>query len=196
MTTQILLPGFEPAQKPNKSLFFAIFPDSRAVRHIAKLANQLRGINRLAGKVQREESFHVTLSHIDDYVDVPDTVIDQAKKAATLVSGPAFELAFDRAASFPRGHSKPFVLRTGNSNTALFEFQKELVSAMKGVGLKVTRQKNFVPHLTLLYDDKNVGELEVAMVGWRVKEFALVISHQGESRYEIVGSWQLPEPDA
>lgn len=197
MTTQILLPGFEPAGKPDKSLFFALFPDSNTIRRVAKLAGQLRSANRLSGKVRRAESFHVTLSHIDDFVDVPGSIVEQARAAANRVWAPAFDLGFDRAASFLRGgHDKPFVLRCSSANTALLGFQQQLIDAMNGAGLKVARQKHFVPHLTLLYDEKSIGELEIASVGWRVKDFALVLSHQGESRYEILGSWQLPEPVA
>lgn len=197
MTTQISLPGIEPAQEPTKRVFFALFPDDNTVRHLAKLAGRLRSASRLGGNVLRAESFHVTLFHIDDYVEVPPDIVARARQAGSLICAPAFELGFDRAVSFLRGErNKPFVLRCSDANVALLDLQQELLSAMRSAGLKIPRQNNFVPHLTLLYDEKIIGELAIARVGWRVREFALVLSHLNESRYDILGSWQLQEPVA
>jgi RNA 2',3'-cyclic 3'-phosphodiesterase len=197
MTTQILLPGFEPPPLRNKSLFFAILLNKETAGPVSKLAKQLRSTHRLGGNVLRAESFHISLSHIDDYADVPDSIIELAREAAGLVKAPAFELVLDRALSFPRGRQdKPFVLSSSNTSAALAAFQKELFNSMKGAGLKPSLQKNFIPHLTVLYDEKSITEHEIPVVRWTVREFALVLSHQSESRYEILGSWRLPEPAA
>jgi 2'-5' RNA ligase len=50
---------------------------------------------------------------------------------------------------------------------------------------------NFTPHLTLSYDNYRIKERFVEPISWTVREFELVLSLVGETKYEVRGRWQL-----
>jgi len=79
---------------------------------------------------------------------------------------PPVDVAFDRVSSFPgRRNKKPFVLRAGaDANAgALHDFQKTLGIALQTAGLAVKVNSHFTPHVTLLYDERHLGALFVAI---------------------------------
>lgn len=50
------------------------------------------------------------------------------------------------------------------------------------------------PHLTLRWDAKVIPEYQLdAPISWTAREFALVKSYRGQSRYDIAGRWPLLE---
>jgi 2'-5' RNA ligase len=53
------------------------------------------------------------------------------------------------------------------------------------------RERAFVPHVTLLYDARNVTVQPVDPLGWTVREFVLVHSLLGQTRYRVLGRWTL-----
>jgi 2'-5' RNA ligase len=50
---------------------------------------------------------------------------------------------------------------------------------------------NFTPHLTLSYDNCRIKERFVQPISWTVREFKLVLSLVGETKYDFLGRWQL-----
>ena len=51
--------------------------------------------------------------------------------------------------------------------------------------------RRWMPHITLLYDGRGIGEHVVEPVRWTVKELVLVHSLLGQSRYIPLGRWSL-----
>jgi 2'-5' RNA ligase len=105
---------------------------------------------------------------------------------------PPFELAFDRVVSFEnKSGYHPLVLHGSDGVAGLMIFRRELGTAMEKVGLWRCVKPHYLPHVTLLYDERRVTELVVETVGWTVKEFALVHSLYGRARYVQLGQWPL-----
>lgn len=50
---------------------------------------------------------------------------------------------------------------------------------MSSTGLGASAKKEFSPHVTLLYAERNVEELPIEPIGWTVNEFVLIHSMRG-----------------
>jgi RNA 2',3'-cyclic 3'-phosphodiesterase len=57
-------------------------------------------------------------------------------------------------------------------------FGKSIV-AMSSKGLRYLAKKEFTPHITLLYAERNVEEHPIEPIGWTVNEFVLIHSMRG-----------------
>jgi 2'-5' RNA ligase len=95
----------------------------------------------------------------------------------------SFNVTFDRASSFAGKPGKlPFLLR-GKAGVAVLKiFQGGVITALQRAGL-AHRVGVFTPHVTLLYAARSVAVQPVAPVNWIVREFVLVHSELGKTRY-------------
>ena len=184
MAEQLPLPGFAAKPRPTDGFFFAIFPDDAAAARIEQLAHRLRGDHGLTGKPLAMARFHVSLHGFGEYVGLPQVVVAAANRIAASVTAPAFAVTFDRAMSFRgRPANRPLVLYGGDGVAALMAFQQTLDAAMMRAGLGGRAQRRSAPHVTLLYDDRTVPEQAVETISWTVREFLLVHSLLGRSKY-------------
>ena len=192
MTDQLSLIGFPSAPKPTDRLFFGLRPDTSVPPRLTQIAERLRTGHGLKGKPLPPERFHVTLVHLGDYHGVPTGLVKTATAAAATVVAPPFEAVFDRAGSFsgkPRNH--PLVLRGGRGLDQLAALQQALAGALQQAGLGRHASGPFTPHVTLLYDAQILPEVAIEPVGWTVKEFVLVHSLLGQTRYILLGRWPM-----
>lgn len=185
-----------PMFDSRQSVFFALFPDAETAARVAGLAQQLRTKEGLKGKLIEPECFHVTLHYLGDYTELPGSVVDRSRRAAETIVLPAFELGFEQVGSFPGkpGSNKPFVLRTDQGNTALWDLRQTLGQALTLSGLERWVEPAWTPHMTLLYDNKRVAVQQIAPLRWTVRKFVLVRSVPGESRYIREAAWPLHSP--
>ena len=172
-------------------LFFAVFPDPATAAAIAQRADQLRAAHPLKGRPLAPERFHITLHHLGDHAGVRRDIVAMASEAAEAVATPAFEVTFDRAASFHNGGNNPFVLQGGDGLEALRVFQRDLGLAMARAGLGKHVDRSFTPHVTMLYDQRLVAEEPVAPVAWRVEGFTLIHSLLGRTEHVPLQRWSL-----
>jgi RNA 2',3'-cyclic 3'-phosphodiesterase len=191
MSNQLSFDGLD-APQPTDQLFFAIFPAPDAAARAARLAQRLQGDHGLKGNPLASDRFHVTLHPLGDHAGLPPRIVAAAQEAAANVSESAFEVAFDRVASFRTGaRNRPLVLVGGEGVVGLMAFQQAVGLAMKRAGLGRWVRSPFTPHMTLLYDDRVVGEQIVEPVSWRVQEFVLVHSLLGRTQHIPLGRWPL-----
>jgi len=172
-------------------LFFAIYPDAVSAARIARLAQTLRVKHGLNGNPFKTERFHVTL-HLGDFPGIPQDVVAMSAKAAAAVKMAPFDIEFDRASSFGgRRGGRPFVLcgTDGIAEVTLLHAELGALLAITGVEGRLERQ--YTPHLTLLYDDRNVAPQTVESIHWTVREFVLVHSLLGRTQHTPLGRWQL-----
>lgn len=189
---QLSLAGFDAPPQPTDRLFFAVFPDAAAAARITRLAQDLRSEHGLKGRPIATQRLHITLHHLGDYAGLPQGVVAAASEAAATVAVSPFEVAFDHAESFlGRPRNRPFVLRGNEGVTALRAFQQTLGEAMKKTGLGRWVERQYTPHVTLLYDDHPVVEQPVETIGWRVREFVLVHSLLGQGLHVPLARWSL-----
>lgn len=180
--------------RPRSRLFFAIFPDASTAQELARVASRLRLEYGLQGRPLPSERLHVTLQFLGDHVAIPEALVDLARSAANNVRLPPFEMIFDRVTSFYTGsHRRPLVLVASEGQSGALRLHEALCSALEDhVGRSSAASgRVYVPHLTLLYDPR---QLEVSLpdpIGWTANEFFLVQSLIGQSKYIVLGHWML-----
>lgn len=191
--TQLTLPGFEATpQLPAHRVFLAIKPDAETAERIVRLVEQLRPVVGFKGKALRAERLHITLHHLGDFVQLPpEDLVARARSAAEKLALAPFEVAFDQVVSFHgRRDHRPFVLLGGEGVDGLMAFQLALGDALLHAGVHVPRG-HFKPHVTLLYDRGGFAPKAVEPVTWTVREFVLIHSWLGKTRYDELGRWSL-----
>jgi len=170
------------------ALFFALFPPPRTAARIADLARQLQRVHRLKGVPTAPDRLHCSLHRVDTQKRGPDWAAERAREAASRVRAEAFDVVFDRTASFGK-FAHHFVLF--GEPGALKAFRAALRSALYYAELIDGRAAPFAPHVTLLYGgDHAVEEYPVTPIRWRVDAFELVLSVRGEGHRHL-GRWAL-----
>jgi len=188
-TLQMGLPGFDPPT-PTDRLMFLLYPDAATAEHIAVEARRLKEALGLRGQPLLTDRFHITLHHLGDYVGLPNDMVTKGKMAGGTLKAAPFEVSFDKAVSFAnRPGNNPFTLQGGEGVAALIEFQKALGLKMAGAALKPDKQ--FLPHITLLYDGQVVPAQDIAPIRWTVDRFVLVQSKLGQTQHIVLQEWLL-----
>jgi 2'-5' RNA ligase len=173
-------------------LFFALYPDPAAASRISTLAERLRHDLGLHGRPIAAARLHVTLCYLGDHVGLPDAIVAAATAAAARIDAPAFELAFDKVASFPRVRGdRPLVLQGGTGIAALKRFERDLGAALEETKAAGGPERPYAPHVTLLYDAACLDETTVEPVSWIAREFVLVHSRIGQGKHVTLGRWPL-----
>ena len=182
---------FDAEPPPTDRLFFGVYPDARTAERIAEQARTSRAAQGLRGQPLATDRFHVTLHEIGVYAGLPRGIVDKALDAGAKVSASAFEVGFDRVASFNNRGNNPFVLQGGEGLAELIAFQRALGLAMAGAGLGRQVARSFTPHVTLLYDPLLVTEAGIPPIRWTVTEFVLIHSLIGQTRHVPLARWTL-----
>lgn len=171
-------------------VFFALMPPCEIAPKIVELAKRSRNDFGLRGTQFAPDRLHISLHGFGPYPGLPSAVVDRATTAAASINTPSFDVVFDRVVSFwSRKSRRPFVLRAGGDVIALSAFHETLGVALGQTGLRASA--HFTPHMTLLYDRLMVPEHEIETVRWTVRDFVLIHSLQGQSRYIELGRWPL-----
>jgi 2'-5' RNA ligase len=157
-------------------LFFAVVPDAITAAGIYRLATALKRVRGFDGRLVEQDRLHVTLFSLD----LSERAVWMASEAAAEVSVQPFDVSFDRTASFRvRRGDRPFVLFGDEGLRELRRFRRMLGAAMTRKGLRRRAAGDFTPHVTLLYDRREVEELPIEPISWTVRDFVLVHSRQG-----------------
>ncbi|KAB7763831.1 2'-5' RNA ligase family protein [Xanthomonas maliensis] len=178
-------------ETPTERLFFAVMADAATAENAAQIGDALLRDGQVDGKPLARERLHVTLHHLGDYAGgLPPSLIQGASQAAARVALPAFEAEFDRVGTFGGRRSQlPCVLRGEEQVRGLYVLQGELGRQLAHVGIAGDAQ--YTPHMTLLYCRQALPLRRCAPLRWTVREFALVRSFLGQSRYQFEGRWML-----
>ena len=179
-----LAPPSHPAREGPAAdcLLFMAYPDAEAAERLAQLAEELRCEHELSGPALARDRFHVSLHFVCSVAGgLPQRFVAALEDAASTVSMAPFDVSFDGAMSFRRSGKRPFVLFGGEGAEALNGLQRALRGAMKKVGF--ARGALDTPHMTLLYDERNVAKRPVRTVRWRVRDFTLVRSRRGHGQH-------------
>jgi 2'-5' RNA ligase len=119
-------------------------------------------------------------------------------QVAATIRFPPFEVRLDKALSF-RHHPPrcPFVLTSEQGVNEVRVFFQVLHKRFYGDVPGSTKSSAFIPHLTLLWDQKMIPSHALERpLSWTAHDFVLVRSYQGESRYDILGRWPLLADEA
>ncbi|HEY3990317.1 MAG TPA: 2'-5' RNA ligase family protein [Acidobacteriaceae bacterium] len=199
ISEQLCLPGIKTASEPAERLFFGGFPERAAAECIAQLAHNLKNKHRLPGEPLRKKRFHISLCRLrPDTVGLREDLVNRAIEAISAIALPPFEVVFDRAVSFSGGHtdperpdSYPLVLLARDGVAELTALRRSLIAAMVKAGIKPRGNTSFTPHITLLYDRQHEIAEVIEPIRWTIRDFVLVRSLLGQTRYELLHRWQL-----
>ena len=158
---------------------------------IGGLCERLRRAHKLGGASIGLERLHITLAPVfHENLGLEDSA-RRAIAVGSAIAGTAFPARLDLTASFAhRQERKPFVLSGEDGLAELIAFQSELRRRMALAGFKV--RPDYQPHMTLMWADRLVEEeYPIAPISWQVRDFVLIASHQGLSRYDVIRRWPL-----
>jgi 2'-5' RNA ligase len=174
-------------------IFLGIMPDDAAALQAEETTKKICEIHAIRGSRLLRQRFHVSLQHIGDYKRLKSKVLYAASLAGAAISIPEFDVIFDRAESFAapprrdRPRQYPAVLRGGSE--PLFGLHRLLAAAMRKLNLKPS--DSFVPHMTMVYADKAITPQPNEPLRWTVREFVLIHSERGLTKYNILDRWPL-----
>jgi len=172
------------------ALFFAVKPDADAVARLLVLGRRLREQHGLKGRLLEAARLHVTLHFFGRFSTLDETLVDGLSAAAEGVRCQPFNLRLDHVGSFRRSANAPLVMRAGDDAPGACALHQQLAVALARQGLGARLDRRFVPHLTLLYDDKSLPEHEVDPVEWTSNAFELVHSESGKGHH-VLRQWPL-----
>ena len=183
------LPGMD--DKPQaESLFFCLFPDTAACEAIAAETDALRVEHSLLGSPIKPNRLHATLHYLGEHAVEREDIVAAAITAAGRVERPCFEVVLGRVSSFhTRSDKQPCVLLCQEEHPPVHALWRELGNHLMAAGLGRYLKRDFVPHVTVLYDTRALIPHSIDPIGWTARDFALVRGRNGE--YEILGSWPL-----
>jgi 2'-5' RNA ligase len=172
------------------ALFFAVKPDAPATEQLLALGRRLREHHGLTGRLFEAARLHVTLHFFGRYPSLDGTLVEGLCRAAQDVSGSPFKLRFDHVSSFGRSRNAPLVMKASDDAPGIRRLYQHLAEALARHGFDTRLERRFLPHLTLLYDDKSLPEHEVAPIEWTVDRFELVHSEAGRG-HRVLRHWPL-----
>jgi 2'-5' RNA ligase len=171
------------------SMFFAILPDpadaERLHAHAASIDRRLNVGGRALEAVRLHVSLHAVGVHAGHR---PDAEIARWRRAAAGVHCGPFEVVFDRVATFG-GEGRPLVY-TCSDDAGLLALHQALGIALADAGERITLRR-ITPHMTQSYRGRRTAETVIEPVRWRAHELALIESHVGAHRHEVLGRWPL-----
>jgi 2'-5' RNA ligase len=185
VTEQLSLFGGAPAPR-DKHLILMIYPDQQAQAAAQASGRRYQADNQLGGAVVSADLLHITLGHFDYWDEVPPSLVEKISRAASKLDLAPFDVSFDLIGGFP----KNVVLRGGEGLRALEGFQAALRQALAWEKLDGSKLA-FTPHMTVLYGQPGAVVAPIAPVTWTVSTFALVVSHQGQGRHEVLARYPL-----
>jgi RNA 2',3'-cyclic 3'-phosphodiesterase len=158
-------------------LFLAAVPSAETAWRIHRLAAVLKRAHQFGGKIIARDRLHISLFFLGES---PDLIAPMACEAVAEVRAPPFEVWFDRSVSFRgRPGNRPFVLVGDKGVDRLRSFRRTLAVAMARKGFRYSAKKDFTPHITLLYAERDVEEHPIEPIYWTVNEFVLIHSMHG-----------------
>jgi 2'-5' RNA ligase len=186
--------GMEVAPETG-SLFLAVFPPLAACEAIAIEIDALRVEHSLAGAPIKPSRLHATLHYLGEHAIERNDIVDKAAAAASRVAHAGFDMVLASACSFStRNDRHPCVLLCPGERPPIHGLWRELGNQLMAVGLGRYLKRDFVPHVTVLYDTRLLTPQVVEPVRWQVRDFSLVRSQPGRNDYEILATWALREP--
>jgi RNA 2',3'-cyclic 3'-phosphodiesterase len=170
-------------------LFFCMLLDPDAAFRVDRLRWHFCAENHIAGTLRGRKRLHISLHHLGDYTRLPSRIIYAARQAGYAVSMTSFDVVLHSIGSFRNAVSDrhPLVLHAEGSR--LVELHRMLGATMREIGLKA--KEHFRPHVTVLYGPDIVPKQAIEPIRFTVKEFVLIHSELGLSRYNVLGRWPL-----
>ncbi|MGN6820333.1 MAG: 2'-5' RNA ligase family protein [Sphingomonas sp.] len=127
-----------------------------------------------------KDRLHITVQPLGFRRNLSNDAIEEARAAADALVHPFFHVAFEQVNGGKLEGSEPI--------SGFLAFRAALQKAMSA--RLSYRKHRSTPHITLVYRRLS-GFCRIDAISWRVEEFLLIESVQGEGRHIERGRWQL-----
>ena len=179
--------GSSARREPARRLFFALWPDDTARRHLAAAVRDL--VPQGAGRPQRPDQWHVTLEFLGD---VPESRLPAVLDAGAAASGgaSACEVVFDRLEHWTR--PQVLCLEAEATPEPLAALVRSLRAELQLRGF-TPEARPFRAHVTLA---RRIVQppppAAVEALRWPVRELSLVqsLTDRSGSRYVELAAWR------
>jgi 2'-5' RNA ligase len=185
---------YQQQVRPKHGLFFAIMVPAADAGTISRLFQDLRIRYGIQKNQIPENRMHVSLLPVLAADDLPEQIIQISLLVGNAVRFVEFDLTLNRVLSFRNGQDdKPLVLAAdigfAHTTNLLANHIRHTFSMISG--RPTFRAGHISPHVTLAWARQCVPEQLVPPIALPVQEVALIHSHIGKSRYDILGRWPL-----
>lgn len=180
--------------RPRHGLFFAVMVPVPVADLLASIFDSFRKTYPFGKHRIPNDRLHMSLAtmYLGDHL--PDTIIDASLRTGDAVQFDKFDIVMNRALSFRNKRArKPFVITADahTSPTANYLVRQIRHASLLITGRKTDRPGTITPHITLIWDRLCVPEHFITPISLPVREIALVHSHIGQSRYDVLMRWPL-----
>jgi len=178
---------------PRHGLFFAIMIPLPEHAQLTACFQGFQSACAFRSRPIEPDRLHVSLLSVFVGDDLPEEEIRTAIRAGDAIRFEPFALTFSSALTFRNSRSKmPFVLASQKGAEAINGLRFEIGTAHSTLsGSHSYRHTPINPHITLIWDYIAVPERPISPLTMIVQEFALVHSHIGLSRYDVLKRWPL-----
>lgn len=167
------------APRPD-ALFLALRPDDAAGQHIVEFAQALHQRYGLRGGLIGKSRLHVSLLGWSGFCALPVGLVERVEEVLQSISRPPFLLGCDKVVSFHvPDRKRPLVLLPNEGVAefdALYRFIWERLLAGR---LVLEKFRPITPHVTMLYDFREITEQTIPPIRWMVREVTLIHSLRG-----------------
>lgn len=174
---------------PLHTVFFGLTPPVGVARRAHDLAQGLRQAGQADGALRPERVLHVSLIAAGKarVEPPPARLIQGLRDCAFTVKQRPFAIALNRVESWGRsGAGGPVVALGDEGIVGVDALHHHLAQA-----LGVAERPDFNPHMTLLYGSGPRTPLPIPPITWTVRDFVLIHSLVGLTRYEVLGRFPL-----
>lgn len=182
-------PGPWRPERPER-LFFGVLLETDTAFHAEQCRRSFCEEHHVEGTPRGRKRLHISLHSAGDHTHLPARIIYAAKLVGKAISMSPIEVTLHSITSFERKrnpHKRPLVLLA--ESAALGELHTTLGAEMRKIGLRT--RKHFTPHVTLLYGPNAVPRQAIEPIRFVVREFSLIHSELGLSRYNMIARWPL-----
>src|ERR1700761_5727288 len=159
---------------PLHTVFFGLFPPLEVARRAYGLA---RDLGQGAGSLRPGRGLHVLLLVVGkDLIAAPPAgLLEGLRACASTVKQRPFALSLNRVEAWNRSA----VVLGDEGVVGALDLHRRLAEA-----LGASDRADFNPHMTLLYGRGPSAPLPVPPIAWMVRDFVLIHSFVGQTRYE------------
>jgi len=199
---QGFLTGIEPTRPllyPGENWFFALRVPEPTAEQIRTLAFKLRNQHNLHGQPFDLWQYHISLQGLLPQPLPTESWLTAGLRAAGAVRAAPFAVQLDRAVTLPVGSKESsrqsaFVLKaSADHDQGIRALRNDLGTNMKLAKLKGASLSRYLPHVTMLYDEKRVPQDSVEPISWMATEFVLIHRPELKAPYEEIEAWPLEQ---
>ena len=185
---------FPTRTRPKHGLFFAVMVPFPETKRISRLFDGLRTHHTIRKPQIPSNRLHISLFHILAADSLPEQIVQTSLSTGSAIRFVEFDLALNRLLTFRHTQEeKPLVLAadaaSSRTTNSLVNQLRQTFSILSGLPIDRTAPIN--PHVTLVWDHLSLPGQPIPPITLPVREVALIHSHIGKSRYDILGNWRL-----